>query len=123
MAVQRQANAVQLVTNDGPPENSCRPAVDVLFRSVAACFGRETLAVIMTGMGRDGTGGCEKIRGAGGQIIVQDQASAVVWGMPGSVVQAGFADQIVPLEQLPEEICRRVGMVARVKPLVPTATA
>ncbi len=119
MMVQRNGGNVQLVTSDAPPENSCRPAVDVLFRSVADCFGRDALAVIMTGMGRDGTGGCEKIRSAGGQIIVQDQNSAVVWGMPGSVVQAGLADQIVALDKLPEEICRRVGITNRVRPLAP----
>lgn len=123
MAVQRRSDSlVQLVTNEAPPENSCRPAVDVLFRSVAECFGRDSLAVIMTGMGKDGTGGCEKIRGAGGQVIVQDQTSSIVWGMPGSVVQAGLADQIVALDQLPEEICRRVGLASRVKPLVPAST-
>jgi len=123
MALQRNSNSVQLVTHDGPPENSCRPAVDVLFRSVAECFGRDALAVVMTGMGRDGAAGCEKIRKAGGQVIVQDQSSAVVWGMPGSVVQAGLADQIVALDQLPEEICRRVGMTTRVRPLAPASTA
>jgi two-component system, chemotaxis family, protein-glutamate methylesterase/glutaminase len=123
MALQRNSNAVQLVTNDGPPENSCRPAVDVLFRSVAECFGRDALAVVMTGMGKDGAAGCDRIRRAGGQVIVQDQSSAVVWGMPGSVVQAGLADQIVALDQLPEEICRRVGMTNRVRPLAPAPTA
>ncbi len=120
MLVQRNSNFVQLVTNEGPPENSCRPAADVLFRSVADCFGRDTLAVVMTGMGRDGTSGCERIRNAGGQIIVQDQPSSVVWGMPGTVVQAGLADQIVALDQLPEEICRRVGMSSRIRPLAQT---
>ena len=64
--------------------------------------------------------GCEKIRSAGGQIIVQDQASSVVWGMPGTVVEAGLADQIVALDQLPEEICRRVGLSSRDRPLAPT---
>lgn len=122
MALERRGNAVQIAINDGPPENSCRPAVDVLFRSVAECFGRDALAVIMTGMGKDGTGGCEKIRGAGGQIIVQDQQSSVVWGMPGSVVEAGLADQILALEQLPGEICRRVGLTTRVKDQVPASS-
>jgi two-component system, chemotaxis family, protein-glutamate methylesterase/glutaminase len=123
MSVQRNSNGVQVVINDGPPENSCRPAADVLFRSVAQTFGRDTLAVVMTGMGKDGTDGCEKIRSAGGQIIVQDQTSAVVWGMPGSVVQAGLADQIVALDQLPGEICRRVGLTNRIRPLAPTPIA
>jgi two-component system chemotaxis response regulator CheB len=122
MALQRRANAVQIAINEDPPENSCRPAVDVLFRSVAECFGRDALAVIMTGMGKDGTSGCEKIRHAGGQIIVQDQPSSVVWGMPGSVVEAGIADQIVALDQLPNEISRRVGLPTRAKPLVPASS-
>ena len=94
------------------PENSCRPAVDVLFRSVAQVYGRHVLAVVMTGMGQDGLRGCEHIRDAGGQIIVQDEASSVVWGMPGFVVRAGLADQILPLSALGPEIIRACGTIA-----------
>lgn len=104
----READGVYLKLQHGPPENSCRPAVDVLFRSVAAVFGANTLAVILTGMGQDGLRGCERIREAGGEILVQDEATSVVWGMPGFVARAGLADQILPLGQLGTEIIRRV---------------
>lgn len=97
-----------LATNQDPPENSCRPAVDVLFRSVAENFGPRALAVVMTGMGFDALKGSDAVRRAGGQIIVQDEASSVVWSMPGSVAGAGLADNVVPLEGLADEISRRV---------------
>ena len=80
-----------------PPENACRPAVDPLFRSVASVYGANCLAVILTGMGQDGLRGCEAIRAAGGQILAQDEATSVVWGMPGFVVRAGLADKVLPL--------------------------
>jgi len=95
-------------TNQDAPENSCRPSVDPLFRSVAALFGEGTLAVVMTGMGRDGLRGCEAVRARGGQIIIQDQQTSVVWGMPGAVAKAGLAEAILPLEALGPEIIRRV---------------
>ena len=92
--------------NEGTPENSCRPAVDVLFRSAAAACGGATLAVIMTGMGQDGLRGCRAIRERGGSVLAQDEASSVVWGMPGSVVSDGLADRVVPLSQIGATICR-----------------
>lgn len=85
-----------------------RPAVDVLFRSVAKLYQARALAVVMTGMGQDGLRGCEEIREAGGQVLVQDEDSSVVWGMPGFVANAGLADRVLPLEQLGPEIVRRV---------------
>ena len=108
MVLRRERVAVQVATNQEPPENSCRPSVDVLFRSVAEIYKGHTLAVVLTGMGQDGLRGCEVIREAGGQIIVQDEASSVVWGMPGSIARAGLADAILPLDQLAAEIIRRV---------------
>lgn len=93
---------------DGPPENSCRPSADVLFRSAADVFKEHVLAVVMTGMGQDGLRGCEKIREAGGQILAQDQASSVVWGMPGLVANAGLVNRVVGLDELGREILRRV---------------
>jgi two-component system chemotaxis response regulator CheB len=108
MIVASDHNQVTLRTYQGPPENSCRPAVDVLFRSVAEVYKPHTLAVVMTGMGQDGLRGCEHIRESGGQILAQDQASSVVWGMPGFVANAGLADKILPLDQLGMEIVRRV---------------
>ncbi len=108
MVVASDHNQVTLRTYQGPPENSCRPAVDVLFRSVADVYKPHALAVVMTGMGQDGLRGCEHIREAGGQILAQDQATSVVWGMPGFVANAGLADKVLPLEQLGMEIVRRV---------------
>jgi two-component system chemotaxis response regulator CheB len=99
--------------NQDPPENSCRPAVDVLFRSTAKVFGSGTLAVVLTGMGADGTRGCEAIQAAGGQVLAQDRESSVVWGMPGSVVNAGLADEVVPLDRMAEAICRRAFPAAK----------
>lgn len=98
----------RLDLNQDPPQNSCRPAVDVLFRSVAAAYGPNVLGVVMTGMGADGVLGARTIREAGGEVIVQDEASSVVWGMPGLVHAAGQEDGIYPLNQLAPEITRRV---------------
>src|SRR5205814_7430777 len=81
--------------------------VDVLFRSVAQVFGPNALAVVMTGMGQDGLRGCRRISEAGGQILVQNEASSVVWGMPGMVVEAGLADKTLSLDQLGTEILSR----------------
>jgi two-component system chemotaxis response regulator CheB len=108
MVVATDNGRVMLSTNQGPPENSCRPAVDVLFRSVAAVYKSHALAVVMTGMGQDGLRGCEQIREGGGQILAQDQATSVVWGMPGFVANAGLADKVLPLDQIGLEILRRV---------------
>jgi len=80
----------------------------VLFRSVAEVYGANVLAVVMTGMGSDGVIGAERIRRSGGEVIIQDEASSVVWGMPGLVHAAGQADAVYPLDQLSQEITRRV---------------
>ena len=108
MVVASDNGRVTLRTHQGPPENSCRPAVDVLFRSVADVYKPHVLAVEMTGMGQDGLRGCELIREFGGQILAQDQETSVVWGMPGFVANAGLADRVLPLDQLGTEIIRRV---------------
>ena len=109
MIVERESTRAHLRTHQEPPENSCRPAVDVLFRSVAKTYGAGTLAVVLTGMGQDGLHGCKCIREAGGQVLVQDEASSVVWGMPGRVANAGLADRVLPLSQLASEIIHRLG--------------
>ncbi len=107
MEVLRLGGQLRVHLTDAPPENSCRPAVDVLFRSVVAACGGNVLGVIMTGMGQDGLRGCEIIREKRGQIVVQDEATSVVWGMPGYVAQAGYADKIVPLNQIALEMIQR----------------
>lgn len=89
-----------------PPENHCRPSVDVLFRSVAGVYGAGVLAVVLTGMGSDGMLGARLIREQGGSILAQDQATSAVWGMPGAVAQAGLAYKVLPLNALaPEILC------------------
>jgi two-component system, chemotaxis family, protein-glutamate methylesterase/glutaminase len=108
MVVQKEEHRMRLNTNQAPRENFCRPSVDVLFCSVAAAYGSNALGVILTGMGQDGLKGCEALCAAGASVIVQDEASSVVWGMPGSVARAGLAEKILPLDQICGEIVRRV---------------
>lgn len=107
MTLARDLKGVRVRLNQGPPENSCRPAVDVLFRSAAHVYGAGTLGVVLTGMGQDGLRGSTCIREIGGRVLVQDEATSVVWGMPGYVARAGLAERILPLEQLGPEIARR----------------
>jgi two-component system, chemotaxis family, protein-glutamate methylesterase/glutaminase len=108
MTVMRAGLQSRLELNQASPEHSCRPAVDVLFRSVAKAYGSHVLAVVMTGMGADGVLGAQHVREAGGQVIIQDEASSVVWGMPGLVYAAGHADGVYPLDRIADEITRRV---------------
>ena len=108
MVVRRDGAAAHVGTHQAPHENSCRPSVDVLFRSVAEAYGAATLAVVLTGMGQDGLAGCERIREAGGRVLVQDEATSVVWGMPGFVANAGLAEAVLPLGSLAPAITRRV---------------
>lgn len=108
MTVKRHAEGLRLHLNQAAQENSCRPAVDVLFRSVAETCGPNALAVVMTGMGSDGVRGAERIRRSGGEVMVQDEKTSVVWGMPGFTFNEGHADFVYPLDQLQVEITRRV---------------
>jgi two-component system chemotaxis response regulator CheB len=93
---------------DDPPDNSCRPAADVLFRSAARLWGAGTLGVVLTGMGRDGLQGSRMIVEAGGTVIAQDEFTSVVWGMPGEIARAGLADAILPLQQIGVEVNLRL---------------
>lgn len=95
--------------SQGPLENHCRPAVDVLFRSVAKVYGSGVLAVVLTGMGSDGMLGCRMIREQGGSVLAQDEASSTVWGMPGAVVGGGLAHRVLPLDVIAPEILRIAG--------------
>jgi two-component system, chemotaxis family, protein-glutamate methylesterase/glutaminase len=90
----------------GAPENHCRPSVDVLFRSAAAVYGPGVLAVVLTGMGSDGLAGSRIVRSRGGTVLVQDQASSAVWGMPAAIAQAGIAHRVLPLDAIAHEILR-----------------
>jgi two-component system chemotaxis response regulator CheB len=104
----RGASSATLHLTQGPLENHCRPAVDVLFRSVVSVYGGGVLGVVLTGMGSDGMLGCRSIREHGGAVIAQDQASSIVWGMPGAVTQAGLAHRVLPLSEIAPEILRLV---------------
>jgi two-component system chemotaxis response regulator CheB len=119
MTTVRDGSTVKLATHKGPPENSCRPAVDVLFRSVAESYGSKTLGLVMTGMGADGLRGAQAIHEAGGRIFAQDEQTSVVWGMPGFVAQAGLAEKILPLESIGPEIVRTVN--AQMRGMAPLA--
>jgi two-component system chemotaxis response regulator CheB len=115
MTIERERGEVRIRLTNDPPVHSCRPAVDPLFLSVADAYGASALGIILTGMGHDGYKGCERIRDAGGSVLVQDEASSVVWGMPGIVARAGIADRIVPLDEMAAEIVRRASTGLRRK--------
>jgi two-component system chemotaxis response regulator CheB len=108
LAVARVGTTVRAMINDDPPENSCRPAADVLFRSAAEVYGGGVLAVVLTGMGHDGLHGSEAVRAAGGSVIAQDAETAVVASMPGAVAAAGLTDAVVPLDGVVPELLLRV---------------
>ena len=93
-----------ITLDQGPSENGCRPAADPLFASAAQIYGAGVLAVIMTGLGRDGTKGAAQIRRMSGQVWAQDEASSTVWGMPGSIVEAGLAQRVIPLQHIARSI-------------------
>ncbi|TQS39609.1 chemotaxis-specific protein-glutamate methyltransferase CheB [Cryptosporangium phraense] len=109
LEVMRQGTAVLTKLHEGPPENSCRPAVDPLFRSVASVYGAHALTVVLTGMGQDGKKGCEVLAKVGSEIVVQDEETSVVWGMPGAVATAGLADAVLPLGMISDTLLARVG--------------
>jgi two-component system, chemotaxis family, protein-glutamate methylesterase/glutaminase len=100
MGLRRDKGGIVIRLDDGPPVNFCKPAVDVLFNDTASLFGASTLAVVLTGMGSDGTHGARAIGEAGGVILVQDEATSTVWGMPGSIAKAGFAHDVLPLQAM-----------------------
>jgi two-component system chemotaxis response regulator CheB len=109
MEVLRPASAGHSPTlhlTNAPAENFCRPSVDVLFRSLAVAYGGNVLSVILTGMGSDGLAGCRMLHQQGATVLAQDEATSVVWGMPGAVATAGLAHRILPLRELTPEIMR-----------------
>lgn len=96
--------------SDAPPENHCRPAVDVLFRSVAEVYGNRGLGVVLTGMGSDGLKGAEQMVSRGAEVWAQDETTSVVWGMPRAVVEAGIASKVLPIDAVAVELRRRLGI-------------
>jgi two-component system chemotaxis response regulator CheB len=115
MTLRRTAGGVSVVLDQSPPVNFCRPAVDVLFKSAADVYGGDVLAVVLTGMGHDGRDGCAALKQRGATVIVQDQASSVVWGMPGAVHQSGLADATLPLDDVGTNIAQRAASSARIR--------
>jgi len=109
MGIRRVADRIEVYLTDDPPENSCRPAVDYLFRSAVRVYGGSLLGVIMTGMGNDGTAGCQLIKQQGGRIIAQSEATCVVFGMPREPILRGLVDVVAPLDRIAAEIVRLVG--------------
>lgn len=106
---QAAAGGYLIRLDDGPPENSCKPAVDPMLRSLARIFGDRLLTVILTGMGCDGLKGCEAVVHVGGRVLAQDRETSVVWGMPGAVAQAGLCREVLPLHQIGTAITRIAG--------------
>jgi two-component system, chemotaxis family, protein-glutamate methylesterase/glutaminase len=120
LVIRQAARGLHTGLTQDPPENFCRPAVDPLFRSAVAAYGGSVLAVVLTGMGSDGRAGAGEIRAAGGTVIAQDQATSVVWGMPGAVTQAGYADEVLPLDRIADAITRSLAGGTPLVGAVPT---
>jgi two-component system chemotaxis response regulator CheB len=118
LTVEHQGAEIRAVLTEAPPEHSCRPSACVLFHSALRVYGSHLLAIVLTGMGDDGSHGAVAIREAGGQVIAQDEATSVVWGMPGAVVRAGAADRELALDAVAPEIVHRVtvGRVSTARP-------
>ena len=108
MTVRSVGGSREVALDQSPPESFCRPSADRLFRSAGVAFDGAVLAVVLTGMGSDGRAGAAHIRRAGGTVLVQDRPTSVVWGMPGVIVEAGLADEVVPLHGMADAICRRL---------------
>lgn len=104
LRVRNAGGKIIATLDEGPPENSCRPAADVLFRSAAEVWGGAVVAAVLTGMGQDGLKGTRALAELGAYVVAQDEASSVVWGMPGAVVGAGLAHSVVSLDKIVEEI-------------------
>lgn len=108
MSLRSFGNHVTIRVTDDPPVNSCKPSVEPLFETAADIYGRNTLAVMLTGMGSDGTDGTRRLADLGCDVFAQDEATSVVWGMPGSVVDNGLATKVLPIDRVGPEIASRV---------------
>jgi two-component system chemotaxis response regulator CheB len=113
LSVQRRGTSVHAVLSQTDPENFCRPAADVLFRSVAKVYGRSALGLVLTGMGHDGAKGAEALVAAGGRIFIQDESTSVVWGMPGAISRAGLAECMLSLPDIASAVQAAVGTLPR----------
>lgn len=109
MRVASRGGVIRVSLDQSAQQNSCRPAVDALFASAAELYGGAVLAVVLTGMGQDGLQGAKLLKARGARVLVQDEASSVVWGMPGAVVNAGLANRVIALDELVPEILNITG--------------
>jgi two-component system chemotaxis response regulator CheB len=106
MRVERRNGRAVIAIDDGAPVNFCKPALDPLFVSASEIWGNTVLATVLTGMGCDGAVGAEAIVAAGGSVVAQDEATSVVWGMPGTVAQAGLCAAVLPIDEIAAKITR-----------------
>ena len=109
MLIERKGAMAVIKIDNGPMENFCRPAVDPMLRSAVKVFGNKIMTVILTGMGSDGMLGAREVVKAGGRVIAQDEASSVVWGMPGATAKIGACSFVLPLDQIASSIARLAG--------------
>jgi two-component system chemotaxis response regulator CheB len=121
MRVNGSSRGAWISLDQSPPENGCRPAVDPLFQSAAQIYGKGLLALVLTGLGHDGTKGAGDVRRASGTVWVQDEATSAAWGMPSSIVEAGHAQRVLPLWLIPRGIVEAVigGQTVSVRPRAP----
>ena len=112
MIVQTNEGLPYVRLTQTPPENYCRPSADPMLKSIASIYGASTMAIVLTGMGEDGLRGCRDVHQRGGRIMVQDEATSVVWGMPGAVANAGIASSILPLPKIGAAIMTHCGVAA-----------
>ena len=115
MTLRRTAAGMSVSLDQSAPVHFCRPAVDVLFKSVCDNYGGDTLAVVLTGMGHDGRDGCALLKQKGAHVMIQDQATSVVWGMPGAVHASGLADMVLPIEAIGDAIAQYPGLSGRIR--------
>jgi len=107
MSVTRRNGAAAVIAiDDGPLVNFCKPAVDPLFNSAATVWGAKAMALVLTGMGSDGLNGAKALVAAGGHVMAQDEASSVVWGMPGQVAMAGLCSAVLPIDEIAPRLTR-----------------
>ena len=109
MTVTKRDGDMSIWLTDDPPENVCRPSVDPMLRSLSTAFPGRVLTMILTGMGQDGLLGAERVGRDGGSVIAQDEATSVVWGMPGAVGRAGLCEAVLPLDELGPRLLQIVG--------------
>jgi two-component system chemotaxis response regulator CheB len=109
LTVVARDGGVSVALTDDPPENFCRPSVDPMLRSLSAAFPGRVLTLMLTGMGQDGLRGAERVVADGGSVIAQDEATSIVWGMPGAVARAGLCQAVLPLNELAPRLLQFVG--------------